>query len=86
MDMDDKFSSHNSGLESPATDAFLIAPNDASDLAVKPRVLYIGGEGDVRVLMRGVDITFENASGILPIRPDRVFVTNTTATNIIGLY
>ncbi len=82
--MEDRFSNHASGLESPATGAFLITPDDASDLATRPRSLYIGVEGDVRVRMNGVDITLQNVSGIVPIRPERVLATGTTATNIIG--
>jgi len=82
--MEDTFSNHASGLESPATGAFLITPDDASDLATRPRSLYIGAAGNIRVRMNGVDVTLENASGVLPIRPERVLATGTTATNIIG--
>ena len=84
--MNDIYANHASGLESPANNAFLIAPDDAADLAVKPRSLYVGGVGDVRVRMNGADVTFVNVSGILPIRPVRMFATGTTATSIIGLY
>ncbi len=83
--MNDTFANHASGLESPANDAFLIAPDDANDLAIKPRSLYVGGIGDIVVRMNGVDVTFQNVSGFLPIRPIRVLATATTATNIIGL-
>jgi len=83
--MDDNFSNHTTGLESPAAGAFLIAPDDANDLAVKPRCLYVGAAGDISVRMNGTDVTFENVSGFLPIRPERVFAAGTSATNIIGL-
>jgi len=83
--MNDTFSNHASGLESPANNAFLIAPDDANDLTIKPRSLYVGGAGDIVVRMNGVDVIFQNVSGILPIRPTRVLATATTATNIIGL-
>lgn len=83
--MNDTFANHASGLESPANQVFLITPDDASDLIIKPRSLYVGGTGDVNVRMQGIDVTFQNVSGILPIRPERVLATSTSATNIIGL-
>ncbi len=84
--MNDTFANHASGLESPANRAFLIIPDDASDLAEKPRSIYVGGTGDIVIRMNGVDVTFESVSGILPVRPERVLATGTTATNIVGLY
>jgi len=83
--MNDTFSTHASGLESPANEAFAIIPDDANDLASKPRGLYIGVAGHIVARLSGVDVTFQNVSGILPIRPDRVLATGTTAANIIGL-
>ena len=84
MEMQDNFSNHASGLDSPATGAFLITPDDVSDLAIRPRSLYVGGIGNIAIRMGGVDITYLNVSGILPVRPERVLATGTTATNIVG--
>lgn len=75
-------------LTAPAEDTFDIAPSDANPLDYKTRGLYIGGTGDVRVLMiSGSDITFVAlAAGIIhPIQIIQVFATGTTATNILGL-
>lgn len=83
---DDEFSNYSAGLNSPANNAFLITPNNSADLTAQPRCLYVGEAGDVNVRIGGVDIVFKNVSGILPIRPDRILATSTTADNIIGLY
>lgn len=74
-----------SALDSPATGAFAVTPDDDTDLTELPRALYIGTEGDVAVILDGITLTFVAASGILPIRPSRVMDTNTTATDIIAL-
>jgi hypothetical protein len=54
-----------------------------------PCVLYIGGAGNLRVLTAGGDdITFNGvlAGSFLPVQVTRVFVTGTSATNIIALW
>jgi hypothetical protein len=68
-------------LDSPATWASAVVPSDTDDL-------YVGGTGDVRVRMRGGnDVTFAAVptGTVLPIRVTRVFLTGTTATNIIAM-
>ena len=88
--MADKFEKFPSNIESPAERAFVVVPNDATDLAVSTRALYVGGSGDVAVILVGdsVAVTFSNlvTGTILPIRVKRVLVTGTTATNIVGIY
>lgn len=81
----DNFENQGSGLSSPGNKGFDIVPSNTEDLSVKPRCVYVGGAGDLKVTMDGVYLTFVDASGILPIRPDRVLATGTSATNIIGL-
>ena len=54
-----------------------------------PCVLYIGGAGNLRVLTAGGDdITFNGvlAGSFLPVQVTRVFVTGTSATNIVALW
>ena len=54
-----------------------------------PCVLYIGGAGNLRVLTAGGDdVTFNGvlAGSFLPVQVTRVFVTGTSATNIIALW
>lgn len=85
--MSDKFVSFTPGLNSPVSNHFDITPSDTVDLATKPRALYIGGSGNIKILdAAGVAVTYNNMFGILPIRAVRVYTTGTTATNIIGIY
>lgn len=87
--MSDKFSNYHSGLESPAERAFAITGNDSTDLTVYPRAIYVGGAGNVKVITLGGDtVTFSGvlAGTVLPVRVKRVFSTDTTATNLIGIY
>ena len=87
--MSDKFSNYHSGLESPAERAVAITGNDSTDLTVFPRAIYVGGAGNVKVTTIGGDtVTFSGALAgtIIPVRVTRVFSTDTTATNLLGLY
>jgi len=87
--MSDKFSNYHAGLESPAERAFAITGNDSTDLTVFPRAIYVGGAGNVKVITLGGDtVTFSGvlAGTVLPVRVKRVFSTDTTATNLLGLY
>jgi hypothetical protein len=52
-------------------------------------VLYIGTGGNIRLLTDGEDdVTFFNVLGgtFLPVQVKRVFVTGTTASNIVALW
>ena len=71
-----------------ATGATAVTPNDTTDV-LTTRSLYIGGAGDLKAIMEdGGTITFVGlaAGTILPVQVTRVFATDTTATNIVGLY
>lgn len=76
----------NSSL--PADRHFAITPDDGTDLAIKPRSIYVGGGGDI--VLRdggGTDVTYTVADGaIIPFRVTRILDTGTTATNIVGWY
>jgi len=86
--MSDPFDGYAAGLESPATGAFEIAPDDNADLPFVTRALNVQTTGAVRVsTLNGDTVTlFIAAGGVLPIRVSRVLATGTTATNIVGLY
>lgn len=88
--MADAVENFNASLESPAWTAAAVTPNDSADLArVATRALYVGGAGNIAVVMSGGGtVTFSGiaAGSILPIRVDRVNSTSTTATNIVALY
>lgn len=82
----------NRGLSEPAATAAAVTPNDSTDLTVNARGLYVGGAGNLVVLMAGessdaATVTFVGvaAGTVLPIRVRRV-TTSTTATSIVALY
>jgi hypothetical protein len=88
--MPDDFQSFQPGLESPATRATVVSPNDGADLATDARSLLITSSGNIRLVTTGGDeVTIQNLVPplILPIRVRKVFATNTTvaAGNIIAL-
>lgn len=71
----------------PARKAFAITPSDTEDVTTVPRSIYIGGEGDVAVIMGddSASVVFRGASGLLPLMVKRVLATGTTATYIVGV-
>lgn len=85
----DVYKGQRQDLDDPASSAFSITPDSTTDLAVTTRGLYIGGEGDVEVIMQdGQTVVFKAlAAGVVhPLRVTRVKgAPNTTATDIIGL-
>lgn len=88
--MTDIFNSFEHGVEAPARNSAAVTPNDSTDLTFTTRALYIGGAGDVKVDMvgTGTAVTFAGclAGTILPIRVDRVYSTDTSATNIVAIW
>ena len=77
------------GMGEPASHAFEIVPSDTEELEVVTRGLYVGVTGNAVVVMQsGDEVTFVGiaAGDVLPIRVKQVKATNTTATNMIGLY
>ncbi len=89
MPITDIFDSLTSGLNSPATGGFDIAPDDDADLSTLPRALMVGGGGDVAVICKdGSALTLPGLApgAVYPVRVRRVLITGTTATEIKGLY
>lgn len=87
--MSDPFHDHLPGLTSPAGRAFVITPDDATDLPVSLRGIYLGGAGDLRVILVGdtAPVTFGQmaAGGVHGLRIRRVLATGTTATGLVGV-
>lgn len=84
----DRFSQKEVGLQDPADEAFAIIPHDSTDFDEYTRAIYVGGIGDVVVVMASgsvVEFTGVPAGAILPVRAIRVNDTNTTATDLVGL-
>jgi hypothetical protein len=77
-----------SSMSFPAEHAETVTPSDSTDLVVVSRALWIGGAGNISVVMAsGATVTFSGivAGTLLPIRVSRVKATSTTATNIIAV-
>lgn len=86
--MKDPFRSQTPGLTSPATDAFAIEPSDEVALASATRALYVGGGGDATVqMLSGGVVTLRNLQGgtVYPIRITQVMLSETTATDLVGM-
>lgn len=68
-----------------ANNAVAVTPSDSTVVAFNG--LYIGVAGDVAVKgQNGVAVTFKNVPvGFFPMNVVAVMLTNTTATNILGL-
>ncbi len=75
-------------LESPATRALAITPSDTVNLTFFSRAIYVGGAGNISVVMlNDSTVTFIGllAGSVLPVRVKRVNSAGTTATNLIAL-
>ena len=85
--MTDRFSGQAAGLESPATRAFAITPDDGADLAEATRAINVAQSGAVRVMtVTGAVASVYIAAGTaFPIRATRVYATGTDAIGIVGL-
>jgi hypothetical protein len=73
--------------DSCAVNCIAITPAD-SDLVAPVRALYVGGAGNLRINdTGGGSVIFYNvpAGTILPVMARRVWLTSTTASNIVGL-
>jgi hypothetical protein len=86
----DAHSDYVEDLKAPANNGFAITPHDSNELSIYTRAIYVGGAGDLEVIL--VDdsspIVFSSvpAGTMLPIRAKIVKADNTTATNILGLH
>ncbi len=77
------------GVGQPASHAEQVTPSNSEDLIAVSRAFYIGGAGNMSVVMQGGEtVLFSGllAGSILPIRASRVRSTLTTATLIVNLY
>lgn len=86
--MTDPFGNIAQSLESPATSATVVTPDDTADLATPSRALNVATSGSVQVTtIAGTTATIFIAAGIgFPVRVTRVWATGTTATGIVALH
>ena len=77
-------------MESPGRNFFAVTPSDVTDFDFQTRALWVGGGGNIAVLGVGdtavVTIVAVPAGTLLPFRCTRVNSTNTTATDIVGIF
>ena len=84
----DRFEQFSGSLDAPASSAFAIAASDTVDLTEVTRAIYVGGAGNLSVVMLSGQVTLFTsvvAGAILPLRVRRVNATGSTATNLVGL-
>jgi hypothetical protein len=77
------------GLGQPAVHAFVVAPSDSEEVTYVTRAVFVGGAGNMAVVMFGGEtVTFSGilAGTTLPIRVKKVLTTETTATLMLGLF
>lgn len=86
MSASDDFQLLSLGLESPVVHAVEVVPDDDAELPQVTRAVYVGGDGDLAVTMKGGEnVVLRNVGpGWHPIRVRRVRATGTTATGIVG--
>ena len=71
-----------------ATDWFNITPNDSIDMTQTTRAIYVGATGNITAnSINGTILTLVSVpqGTILPVRVNRIFASNTTAANLVGL-
>lgn len=81
----------NTPIDSPGRNAFAITTTDgATNFPVaQTRGLYVGSTGNVKVdLVGGGAVTFvAMAAGVIhPLQVTKVYLTGTTASNLVGVY
>lgn len=88
MPIHDSFDQHAIGTSDPASSAREIVPDDNMDLPFRPRSIYVAYGGDLRVQLDHGPVTFENlpSGALLPIRPTRVYASDTTCTGLIAIW
>ena len=77
------------GITAPAQHAVAITASDSVNLSTVCRGIYVGGAGDVVVVMKGGEVvTFAGvpAGTTLPLRATRVNSTSTTATSMVCVW
>jgi hypothetical protein len=73
----------------PAQDWAAVTASDSAALDPIPSAIYVGGAGDLAVKSEAGDtvtLVGVTAGSVLPIRPQYVMSTNTTATSIVALW
>ena len=86
--MDDNYGHYSNHIDAPGVNAWPIEPDDETNMDLTTRGIYVGGAGDLSVVMKSeAVVTLKNvaAGTILPLRAIRVNSTGTSATDLVGL-
>lgn len=85
----DDFSGVKTDRDDPGSNAVAVTPHDVNELARIPRALYVGTGGTIVMRLVGdtADTTWTNVpnGAILPVRPQFIRATGTTASAILGI-
>lgn len=71
------------------TNGFAITPSDTTKFTKPCEGIYVGGAGNMVVLLTSGDVvtlTGVLAGTVYPVKANRVNSTSTTATNLVGLW
>lgn len=86
----DAYKRQSNDSQSPARSAAVVTPHDTNDLTEQTRGILVGVTGDVKVDMLGTGtaVVLPNlAAGVVhPFQVTRIYSTDTTATEIIGVW
>lgn len=72
-----------------AVEFFAITPSNDADLPQVPRGVWVGGAGNLALVGieggSGVILKGIAAGTLVPVSPNRILATGTTATDLVGL-
>lgn len=72
----------------PSQSAFAITPDNSNDLPEVVRFIYVGGTGDLTVILENdeTEVTLKDVpvGALIPMRVKRVKATGTDATFLVG--
>jgi len=86
-DMVDLNPSGRADADGPATFGFAIAPSDLQFLEEQTRGIWVGGSGNITLMLtsgRIVVLIGAVAGSLIPVKVKKVYSTGTTATNLVA--
>ena len=87
--MIDFFKNISKHVIDPARKAFTITTSDTVNFTYVTRAIYVGSDGNIVCVFPDdsvVTFTSVAAGSILPLQVKRINFTDTTATDLVGLY
>ena len=85
----DPFAGVADSIVAPASNCFVITPDDTNDLTIASKAVFVGTGGDLvlRPIAGDEDVTFRNVpdGSVLDVRVRAIRASGTTASDLIGL-